>query len=76
MNACQGASAKVSPGPLALGVPQEAEEVDRVAGRREVEAQAAPSGRGEIVEMALAGQADQAVGRQDRAFGDRLSRKP
>ena len=41
MNACQGASAKVSPGPLALGVPQEAEEVDRMAGRREIEAQAA-----------------------------------
>ena len=56
------------PGPLALGVAQEAEEVDRVPGRREIEAQAAPGAAGEIVEMALAGQADQAVG-EDPPFG-------
>jgi hypothetical protein len=37
-------------------MPQEAEELDRMAGGRQVEPQAAPRARGEIIEMALAGE--------------------
>ena len=58
------------PGPLALGVAQEAEEVDRMLRRRRIEAQASGGAAGEVVEMALAGQADQAVG-EDLPLGHR-----
>jgi phage terminase large subunit-like protein len=50
------------PGPLALGMAQEAEELDRMARRGGIEAQAACGAVGEILEIALTGQTDEAVG--------------
>ena len=57
-------------GPLALGVAQEAEEVDGMLRRLRIEAQAPRRTAGEVVEMARAGQADQAVG-EDLPLGHR-----
>jgi hypothetical protein len=45
-------------------MPQIAEEVESVAGGREIEPQAAPGTAREVLEVALTGQTDQAVGRQ------------
>jgi hypothetical protein len=47
--------------PLAFAVAQEAEEGDGVAGRLEVEAQASTSATLKIIQVALAGQADETV---------------
>ena len=55
-------------GPLALGVTEETEEVDRVPGRPEVEPESSGCGRGEVGEMTLAGQTDEAV-REDPPVG-------
>ena len=49
-------------GPLALGVAQEAEEGDGMLRRLQIEAQASRGTAGKVLEMARAGQADQAVG--------------
>jgi hypothetical protein len=50
-------------------MPEEAEEVDRMPGGREIEAQARCARRAEVVEVALAGPTDQAIG-QERALAD------
>jgi hypothetical protein len=47
---------------------QEAEEVDCVPGGGEIEAQATPRGARQILQMALAGEADEVVG-EDRSVG-------
>ena len=66
------------PGPLALGVAQEAEELDRVARRRAIEPEPSGCGRGQVLEMTLAGETDQAVGEDlplghsPRVGGDRV----
>ena len=66
------------PGPLALGVAQEAEELDRVARRGDVEPEPSGCGRGQVLEMTLAGQTDEAVGEDlplghgARIGGDRI----
>jgi hypothetical protein len=49
---------------------QEAEKVDRMARRREVEAQSSTGAVCQVVEMALAGETDQ-VARRDLPLGDR-----
>ena len=56
------------PGPLALGVTQKAEELDRVARCRAIEPEPPGCGRGQILEMTLAGETDQTVG-EDPSFG-------
>ena len=66
------------PGPLALGVAQKAEEVDRVARRGDVEPEPSGCGRGQILEMTLARQTHEAVredvslGHGPRVGGDRI----
>jgi hypothetical protein len=49
-------------GPLALGVAQEAEEVDGMARRGGIDAKPACAAAGQILEMARAGQPDEMVG--------------
>jgi hypothetical protein len=63
------------PGPLSLGVAQEAEELDRVPGRPVIEAQPSRARSGKVGEMTLAGETHQAVG-EDPSFGhgSRVSR--
>jgi hypothetical protein len=56
------------PGPLALGVADEAEEVDRMAGRRMIEPEPSGCGRGQVGEVPLAGETDEAV-RWDPSLG-------
>jgi hypothetical protein len=66
-----GGQGKSLPGPLALGVTKEAEEVDRVARGRTVEPEPSGCRRAQVLEMALAGQTDDAVG-EDAAFRNSL----
>jgi len=53
---------------------QEAEELDRMARRGGIEAQAACGAVGQILEVPLAGQPDQTVGRDLRIFLSKAAR--